>query len=91
MWSGVKCGPLLQTVQDRITSRCDAHRIWLNLELIKKPVQCLEYIVVHELIHMLERHHNDRLLSLIDHHLPTWRQCRSQLNAAPLAYETWGY
>ena len=42
------------------TCNIDARRIWLNLELAKKPVQCLEYIVVHELVHLLERHHNDR-------------------------------
>ena len=66
-------------------------RIWLNLELAKKPAQCLEYIVVHEMTHLLERHHNDRFISLMDQHLPHWRWHRQELNAAPLAHDTWSY
>ena len=69
----------------------DAKRIWLNLELAKKPAQCLEYIVVHEMMHLLERHHNDRFISLMDQHLPHWRWHRQELNAAPLAHDTWSY
>jgi predicted metal-dependent hydrolase len=67
-----------------------ARRIWLNLELAKKPVQCLEYIVVHELVHLLERHHNDRFTALMDQHLSNWRVSRDELNQAPLGYENWG-
>lgn len=48
----------------------DTGRIWLNLELAKKPRQCLEYIVVHELMHLSERHHNDRFIAALDLHLP---------------------
>ena len=66
-------------------------RIWLNLELVKKPVQCLEYIVVHELVHLLERHHNDNFLALMNATLPQWRSRRSELNAAPLGHATWSY
>jgi len=66
-------------------------RIWLNLELAKKPAQCLEYLLVHELTHLIERHHNDRFIRLMDRHLPTWRQSRQELNAAPLAHEAWSY
>ena len=69
----------------------DVKRIWLNLELAKKPAQCLEYIVVHEMTHLLERHHNDRFISLMDQHLPHWRLYRQELNAAPLAHDTWSY
>jgi predicted metal-dependent hydrolase len=69
----------------------EARRIWLNLELAKKPVQCLEYIIVHELIHLLERHHNDTFTVLMNKFLPQWRSRRAELNAAPLAHETWGY
>lgn len=68
-----------------------ARRIWLNLELAKKPAQCLEYIVVHELVHLLERHHNDRFTALMDATLPTWRNCRDELNTAMLGHEVWGY
>jgi predicted metal-dependent hydrolase len=69
----------------------DAHRIWFNLELAKKPPRCLEYIAVHELVHLLERHHNDRFTALMDRFLPQWRTCRDELNGAPLAHETWSY
>lgn len=68
-----------------------ARRIWLNLELAKKPPRCLEYIVVHELVHLLERHHGERFVRLMDEHLPLWRQYRDELNAAPLAHEEWQY
>jgi predicted metal-dependent hydrolase len=68
-----------------------ARRIWLNLELVKKPVQCLEYIVVHELAHLLERYHNDKFLAMMNAFLPQWRSRRIELNAAPLAHATWNY
>jgi predicted metal-dependent hydrolase len=73
------------------TCRVEARRIWLNLELAKKPVQCKEYIVVHELVHLIERHHNDRFVSIMDRHLPQWRLHRHELNATPLAQETWDH
>ncbi len=66
-------------------------RIWLNLELAKKPVQCLEYIVVHEMVHLLERHHNGRFTMLMDRFLPHWRLHRDELKSAPLRHETWTY
>jgi hypothetical protein len=66
-------------------------RIWLNLELAKKPIHCLEYIIVHEMVHLTERHHNDRFTMLMDQFLPNWRQRRDELNHAPLAHETWSY
>ncbi|MGH7798379.1 MAG: M48 family metallopeptidase [Candidatus Binatia bacterium] len=68
-----------------------AGRIWLNLELAKKPVQCLEYIIVHELVHLLERRHNDEFNTLMSEFLPQWKSRRAELNAAPLAHETWSY
>lgn len=67
-----------------------ARRIWLNLELIKKPPACLEYVLVHELVHLLAPNHDERFLGLMDRHLPTWRRRRTELNATPLAKETWG-
>jgi predicted metal-dependent hydrolase len=69
----------------------DAHRVWFNLELAKKSERCLEYLVVHELTHLLERHHNERFLALMDRHLPNWRALRELLNSAPLAHEDWTY
>jgi len=65
-------------------------RIWLNLELAKKPVQCLEYIVVHELAHLQERHHNERFTALMDQFLPQWRHYREELSSTPLGHEEWG-
>ncbi|MDK9716557.1 MAG: M48 family metallopeptidase [Trichlorobacter sp.] len=67
-----------------------ARRVWLNLELIKKPIHCLEYIIVHELVHLLERLHNDRFTTLMDQYMPSWRQYREELNRQPLGHEGWG-
>lgn len=64
-------------------------RILLNLELAKKPVQCIEYVVVHELVHLLERKHNDRFIALMDKHLPNWRQYRDELNSGSLGAHNW--
>ena len=69
----------------------NARRIWINLELAKKPVQCLGYIIVHELVHLLERHHNDRFRKLMNQFMPQWRLHREELNTAPLGYENWDY
>ncbi|HBR35465.1 MAG TPA: M48 family peptidase [Firmicutes bacterium] len=55
-------------------------RIWLNLELVKKSPACLEYIIVHELIHLLERYHNDRFYAYLTKYLPTWKQLKKELN-----------
>ena len=66
-----------------------ARRVWFNLELVKKPAQCLEYVVVHELLHLLERNHNDRFKALMDAYLPHWRLIREELNNAPLGHEQW--
>lgn len=69
----------------------EARRIWLNLELIKKSPQCLEYVLVHEMVHLLERRHNERFQALMDHFLPDWRLRRDELNRAPLGYADWRY
>lgn len=68
-----------------------AKRIWLNLELAKKRPECLEYVVVHEMVHMLERPHSDHFKDLMDSFMPNWRSHRDELNRAPLAHEDWGY
>lgn len=67
----------------------DLRRIWLNLELAKKPPECIEYIVVHELAHFVSRHHDDQFTALLDRHLPGWRGLRDRLNAEPLGHERW--
>ncbi|EGR4479999.1 M48 family metallopeptidase [Vibrio cholerae] len=68
-----------------------AKRIWLNLELAKKPPECLEYILVHELVHLLERNHNERFKGYMDRLLPDWRERRDLLNRMPLAHNNWIY
>ncbi len=68
-----------------------ARRIWLNLELAKKPVQSLEYLVVHELVHLIERRHNARFVAVMDKKMPKWRLYRQELNSQPLGYEDWRY
>jgi len=67
-----------------------ARRIWLNLELAKKPLGCLEYIMVHEMVHLLERHHNSRFYSLMEKLLPQWSLQRERLRHQPLSSEQWG-
>ncbi|MEO0373748.1 MAG: SprT family zinc-dependent metalloprotease [Cyanobacteria bacterium P01_A01_bin.17] len=64
-------------------------RIWLNLELAKKPVECLEYVLVHELVHLLERTHGDRFQAFMDEFFPHWRTSRDLLNHQPLSDEKW--
>lgn len=69
----------------------EERRIWLNLELAKKSPECLEYILVHEMVHLLERHHNEQFRSHMDRLMPLWRFHRDVLNQSPLAHEDWAY
>jgi predicted metal-dependent hydrolase len=66
------------------TCNIQAKRIWLNLELIKRPLPCLEYVVVHELTHLHERYHNARFWGLMDAFMPDWRQHKAELNRVHL-------
>jgi predicted metal-dependent hydrolase len=63
----------------------------MNLELVKKPPRRLEYVLVHEMVHLLEPRHGERFVRLMDEHLPHWRHLRDELNAAPLVHESWEY
>jgi predicted metal-dependent hydrolase len=65
--------------------------IRLNTQLAKKPKDCLEYILVHELVHFFEPHHGDRFVSFMDRFMPLWRQHRQELNRHPLSHENWSY
>lgn len=69
----------------------EARRIWLNLELAKKPKECLEYIVVHEMVHVIERNHGTRFVALMDQFLPQWRQYKDDLNRLPVGHSNWRY
>lgn len=73
------------------TCNIEQKRIWVNLELAKKPTYCLEYIVVHEMIHLLERHHNERFLYYMDTYLPNWKQIKTELNNLPIIHTDWEY
>lgn len=66
-----------------------AGNIRLNTELVKKPKDLLEYVVVHEMAHLTEPTHSDRFIAILDEHYPTWREARSELNDLPLAAEAW--
>ena len=68
-----------------------ARSIRLNTDLAKKPRECLEYIVVHEMVHLIERQHNERFRKYMDQFLPQWHRYQGELNAAPLAHEKWDY
>ncbi|MGC4105362.1 MAG: SprT family zinc-dependent metalloprotease [Thermomicrobiales bacterium] len=69
----------------------DKRTIRLNLDLATKHPRCLEYVLVHELIHLKERTHSERFYSMLDLYLPDWRQRRDLLNTAPLKHEEWPY
>lgn len=73
------------------TCNRDAKRIWLNLELAKKPLEHLEYVVVHEMVHLLERRHNERFSAYMDKFLPKWRFYKEELNRLPVKNESWDY
>jgi predicted metal-dependent hydrolase len=68
-----------------------AGTIRLNTELAKKPKECLEYIVVHEMAHLLEPTHNDRFIEIMNLFLPQWRAYRDELNRLPVRHENWIY
>ncbi len=64
-------------------------KILINLELAKKPVECIEYIVVHEMIHLLERKHSDVFKAYLDRYLPSWERYRDMLNSSCLGFDEW--
>jgi hypothetical protein len=68
-----------------------SRRILLNLELAKKPVSCIEYVVVHELLHLIEKKHNEKFVDLMTRYLPKWRSEKQELNRFPLSHEEWNY
>jgi predicted metal-dependent hydrolase len=71
------------------TCNSKAKRIWLNLELAKKPQHCIEYVLVHEMIHFLVKGHNNKFKELINLHMPQWEQYKKELNIHPLGFNTW--
>jgi len=72
------------------TCNSERKRIWLNLELAKKPPQCIEYILVHEMVHFFEKNHNEMFIAYLNKYLPKWRIYKEELNRIPLGYVGWG-
>ena len=68
------------------TCNIDKKRIWINLQLAKKPAECLEYIIIHELVHLIEKNHTHRFHSLVEEFYPTWKEARKLLTEMPLDY-----
>lgn len=73
------------------TCNIEQKRIWVNLELAKKPIICLEYIILHELIHLIERHHNDNFLAYMEKFMPQWKYHKDELNRLPVSHGEWKY
>lgn len=73
------------------TCNQEKKRILLNLELSKKPIHCIEYIVVHELVHLFERNHNEQFKAYMDKYLPNWKSLRRDLNRLPVSHVDWEY
>ncbi len=65
--------------------------IRLNTELAKKPRECLEYIIVHELVHLLEPSHNERFVNIMDTYMPNWKEVKATLNKLPVKHDKWIY
>jgi len=66
-----------------------AGHIRLNTELVKKPKDLLEYVIVHEMAHLIESTHSDRFIAILGEHYPSWRESRAELNELPLTAEVW--
>lgn len=66
-------------------------RIWLNLELAKKPARCIEYVFVHELVHLIEKNHTEKFNAILKQFLPNWLQIKAELNKIPLGYSEWSH
>ena len=73
------------------TCNIAAQRIWLNLELARNPISCLEYIIIHEMTHLLERNHNNRFVALMNQFMPNWKEVKEELNRLPVSHTEWGY
>ena len=94
-----KWGPMLEVkVADYFLQRMktkwgscnhEARHIRLNTELVKKPKDLLEYVIVHEMVHLLEPTHSDRFVAILGEQYPAWREARAELNELPLTAEVW--
>jgi len=71
------------------TCNREKKRIWINLELMKKPTSYMDYVIVHELVHFLERNHNDKFIGYMNRFLPSWETTKTELNNFILTHESW--
>lgn len=71
------------------TCNANARRIWLNLELVKKSIEYIEYILMHEMIHLIERNHNDQFIAYLNKFIPKWKHYKEELNRSALGYVDW--
>ena len=90
---GVKAGQVFVQKMKTKWGSCSpaSGNIRLNTDLAKKPPECLEYIVVHELAHLIEPTHNARFVALMDLFLPQWKHLKDELNRLPVRHEDWAY
>lgn len=68
------------------TCNIDKKRIWINLQLAKKPMECLEYVLIHELVHLIEKNHTNKFYALVEEFYPTWKEAKKSLDRMPLEY-----
>lgn len=68
------------------TCNTETHKIWLNLQLAKKPVECLEYVILHELAHLRVKNHGPEFIAILDQYMPFWRDTKKLLNDSTLDY-----
>ena len=66
------------------TCNIDKKRIWINLQLVKKPIECLEYVLIHELVHLIEKNHTNKFYALVEEFYPTWKETKKTLDTMPL-------
>ena len=80
--TGIKCNKWWIRKMKTMWGSCNQSEkvLWFNLELIKKPIECVEYVVLHELIHILERTHNEFFVGKLDEYMPKWRLYKDELN-----------
>ena len=71
------------------TCNIKSKRIWLNTELAKKPIENIEYVLIHEMVHLLERNHNEKFVAYMDKFSSRWKYLREELNRSALGYVKW--
>ncbi|WP_347711282.1 M48 family metallopeptidase [Olsenella uli] len=86
--TGLKCAEWKTKYMKTRWGSCnpEARRIWLNVQLAKHPVECLEYVILHELAHFVEKTHGPKFVAVMDEYMPAWRSIRKQLNDGMLDY-----